>query len=131
MDIEIEGIHFQWNQQYNQWINSKNAAREIGCIHTTQGYDLNYVGVIFGNEIGYNADREEIVIYPGHFHDKKTKAGIKDIAVLKKYLVNIYKNMLYRGIKGVYVYACDPSLRHYFKRHIGTYGNKAPDSMSS
>jgi DUF2075 family protein len=118
MDIEIEGMHFQWNQEYNQWINSKNAAREVGCIHTTQGYDLNYVGVIFGREIGYNPETNEIVIHPEHFYDKKTKAGIKDIAVLKQYILNIYQNMLYRGIKGVFVYVCNPDLKEYFKRHI-------------
>ena len=121
MDIELEGIHFQWNQQYNQWINSTNAAREIGCIHTTQGYDLNYVGVIFGKEISYNPVTNEIEIHPEHFHDKKTKAGIKDPAVLKQYILNIYQNMLYRGIKGVFVYACDPALRDYFKQHIPVY----------
>jgi DUF2075 family protein len=121
MDIEIEGMHFQWNQEYNQWINSKNAAREIGCIHTTQGYDLNYVGVIFGNEISYDPRSKEINIRPEYFYDKKTKAGIKDVAVLKQYILNIYQNMLYRGINGVYVYVCNPALRDYFKKHIRTY----------
>jgi DUF2075 family protein len=121
MDIEIEGIQFQWNQQYNQWINSKNAAKEIGCIHTTQGYDLNYVGVIFGKEISYNPETNEINIHPEHFHDKKTKAGIKDKAVLRQYILNIYQNMLYRGMKGVFVYACDPALRTYLKQHIRSH----------
>lgn len=121
MDIEIEGITFQWNQQYDQWIHSENAAREIGCIHTTQGYDLSYVGVIFGNEIGYNPETKEIEIYEEHFHDTKTKAGIRDIAKLKGYILNIYQNMLYRGIKGAFVYACDPALRNYFKQHIPSY----------
>ncbi|MCF6403570.1 DUF2075 domain-containing protein [Chitinophaga filiformis] len=121
MDIEIEGITFQWNQEYNQWIHSENAAREIGCIHTTQGYDLNYVGVIFGKEISYNPTTNEIEIHKEHFYDKKTKAGIKDISKLKGYILNIYQNMLYRGIKGVFVYTCDLHLRNYFKRYIPTY----------
>ncbi len=121
MDIEIEGLHFQWNQQYNQWINSKNAAKEIGCIHTTQGYDLNYVGVIFGNEISYNPHTKELIIHPEHFYDKKTKAGIKGTDVLKQYIVNIYQNMLYRGIKGVFVYACHPTLRGYLKHHMYSF----------
>jgi uncharacterized protein len=121
MDIEIEGIQFQWNQQYNQWINSKNAAKEIGCIHTTQGYDLNYIGVIFGNEISYNENINQIEICAGNFFDKKTKAGIKDETILKQYILNIYQTMLYRGIKGVFVYACDPGLKGYFKKHIRNF----------
>jgi DUF2075 family protein len=121
MDIEIEGLQFQWNRQYNQWINSENAAREIGCIHTTQGYDLNYAGVIFGKEISYDPETNEINIHSEHFHDKKTKAGIEDNAVLKQYIINIYQNMLYRGIKGTFVYACDPALQAYLKQHILSY----------
>jgi len=121
MDIEIEGVQFQWNQQYNQWINSKNAAKEIGCIHTTQGYDLNYVGVIFGNEISYDKSRNQLLIHPEHFYDKKTKAGIEDLAILKGYILNIYQNMLYRGVKGAFVYACDPTLKRYFKQHIRSF----------
>jgi DUF2075 family protein len=127
MDIEIEGITFQWNKQYNQWINSKNAAREIGCIHTTQGYDVNYVGVIFGKEISYDPVTNRIEIQREHFHDKKTKEGIKDISKLKAYILNIYQNMLYRGIKGVFVYACDPALRNYFKRYIPSYTPQTPE----
>ena len=121
MDIEIEGMHFQWNREYNEWINSKNAANEIGCIHTTQRYDLNYVGVIFGNEIGYDPDSKEIIIRPEHYYDQKTKAGITDMTVLKRYIINIYQNMLYRGIMGAFVYVCDPELKAYFKRHICLY----------
>jgi DUF2075 family protein len=124
MDIEIEGLHFQWNQEYNQWINSKNAAKEIGCIHTTQGYDLNYVGVIFGNEISYSPDLHEIIIHPQNFYDKKTKAGIKDNKILKQYILNIYQNMLYRGIKGAFVYVFNPALKAYFKKHIRSHTPK-------
>jgi hypothetical protein len=54
IDIEIEGLKFQWNQTDKDWINSPTAFAEVGCIHTTQGYDLNYTGVIFGKEITFN-----------------------------------------------------------------------------
>jgi len=58
IDIEIDGLQFQWNQTDKDWINSPNAFKEIGCIHTTQGYDLNYTGVIFGKEITYNKEKK-------------------------------------------------------------------------
>lgn len=121
MDIEIEGLRLQWNRKYDRWINSKNASREVGCIHTTQGYDLNYAGVIFGNEISYDRDRNKLNIDPKRFYDKKTKAGIKDINILKYYILNSYQNMLYRGMKGVFIYACDPGLKAYFKEHVRSY----------
>jgi len=50
-DIEINGIKLVWNSTAQDWVNSPNAINEVGCIHTVQGYDLNYVGVIIGPEL--------------------------------------------------------------------------------
>src|SRR5690606_39998768 len=49
-DIHIGGISLKWNSVANDWVNSLNAPNEVGCIHTTQGYDLNYTGIIFRSE---------------------------------------------------------------------------------
>jgi DUF2075 family protein len=61
-DIKIEDVELRWNSVNIDWVNSENAIHEVGCIHTTQGYDLNYTGVIFGNEISYDKEKDEIVI---------------------------------------------------------------------
>ncbi len=45
-DIEINNMKLIWNTVGQDWVNSKHAIDEIGCIHTVQGYDLNYAGVI-------------------------------------------------------------------------------------
>lgn len=121
MDIEIEGIHFQWNQVSRNWINSTTAVHEIGCIHTTMGYDLNYAGVIFGPEISYNPGKKIIEIDRDQYHDANGKRGVGDPEKLKAYIINIYKNMMYRGIKGTFVYACNPALRKYLAQHIPVF----------
>ncbi len=118
VDIRIDGMEFQWNQTDKDWINSANAFREIGCIHTTQGYDLNYAGIIFGNEISYDENNDEIVILSKNYFDINGKKGIKDPKQLKSYIINIYKTLMYRGIKGTYIYVCDEKLRKYLKEHI-------------
>src|SRR3546814_4854622 len=51
LDIRIDGVELRWNSVSNDWFNSSNALEEVGCIHTVQGYDINYTGVIFGEEI--------------------------------------------------------------------------------
>ncbi len=117
-DIEIDNVKLKWNSVTDDFINSKNAINEVGCIHTTQGYDLNYTGLIFGNEISYDKDKNEIVIREENYFDKNGKQSIKDPEELKNYIINIYKTMLLRGIKGTYVYACDKNLRDYFKSKI-------------
>lgn len=113
-DIKIEDVELMWNSTPDDWINSKNAVEEVGCIHTTQGYDLNYAGVIFGNEISYDFSQNKIVIKSENYHDKNGKNTINDIEILRNYILNIYKTIMLRGIKGTYVYACDPNLRRYF-----------------
>ena len=118
IDISIEGMEFQWNKTYNDWITSENAFEQIGCIHTTQGYDLNYAAIIFGLEIDYDPIRNEIVIDKTKYFDKYGKNGISDINDLKSYIINIYKTVLYRGIKGVYIYACNENLKRYLKMHL-------------
>jgi DUF2075 family protein/DNA replication protein DnaC len=125
-DIEIEGLKFCWNKTDKDWISTKNSFEEIGCIHTTQGYDLNYVGVIFGKEIKYNAALRQIEILPEYYFDRNGKAGIKDQNDLKEYIINIYKTIMYRGIKGTYIYAHDAGLRKYFQNAVNIGGPAIP-----
>lgn len=123
-DIEIDNIKLKWNSVTSDWVNSKNSINEVGCIHTTQGYDLNYTGIIFGNEISYDKNKNEIIIREENYFDKNGKQSIKDPNELKEFIINIYKTILLRGIKGTYIYVCDPNLRDYFKEHIYLSSNK-------
>lgn len=117
-DIELDGLHFKWNSTDKDWINSKNAFNEVGCIHTTQGYDLNYAAVIFGKEIDFDKKNNKILIYPEKYFDINGKKGISDENLLKSYIINIYKTIMYRGIKGTFIYACNPGLREFLKEHV-------------
>lgn len=116
-DIELDGRKYVWNMSNQEWILREGAVNEIGCVHTTQGYDLNYVAVIFGHEIDYDDESESIVIDRSKFFDSKVKDGVDD-ETLKQYIINSYKVMMTRGIKGCYVYACNPRLQNYLKRFI-------------
>ena len=82
-DIKIGNSELQWNRVSNDFINSANAINEVGCIHTTQGYDLNYSGIIFGNEITYDKAKNEIVILKENYFDKNGKQSIVDFEELK------------------------------------------------
>ncbi len=125
-DIELDGLNFKWNSTDKDWINSPNAFNEMGCIHTTQGYDLNYTAVIFGKEINYNKEDNCIEIDPKKYFDINGKRGISDSVVLKSYIVNIYKTIMYRGIRGTFIYACNKELREYLKQHIETFKKESP-----
>lgn len=117
-DIAIDKVVLKWNSVADDWVNSPNAINEVGCIHTTQGYDLNYAGIIFGNEITYDKVKKEIVILKENYYDKNGKNSITDPQELKDFILNIYKTIMLRGIKGTYVYACDKDLRDYLAEYI-------------
>lgn len=117
-DISINEYRYIWNNTNKDWVNSLNAINEIGCIHTVQGYDLNYVGVIIGPELKYDSKLRKIYIDKNHYFDINGKKMIKDEEELFSYIINIYKVLLTRGIKGTYIYVCDDDLRKYFKKYI-------------
>ncbi len=120
-DIEIEKIKLKWNSTAIDYINSDINAQEVGCIHTTQGYDLNYAAIIFGPEIIYNPILNKIEIIKEKYRDRNGTATIRDIEILKNYIINIYKTIMLRGILGCYIYVCDENLRNYFKKHIYSF----------
>ncbi|MEQ8359632.1 MAG: DUF2075 domain-containing protein [Cytophagales bacterium] len=116
-DIKLEDVELKWNFITKDWINSDNAINEVGCIHTTQGYDLNYAGIIFGNEISYDKTKDEIIVIKDNYKDP-TGRQAETPKDLKNYIINIYKTVMLRGIKGTYVYVCDPKLREYLSQFI-------------
>lgn len=126
-DIVIGDMQLQWNSTDVDWVNSPNAINEVGCIHTTQGYDLNYAGVIIGPEIGYDFETNSFVVYKERYQDKNGKNSIKDLGILKQYILNIYRTMLFRGIQGTYVYVCNENLRKYLSQYIQSSSIAEPD----
>ena len=116
-DIDICGHKYIWNMINEGWILSPDADRTIGCIHTSQGYDLNYVGVIFGNEIDYDPNTHSIIVDINEYYDKKVKAATPEEEI-RTYIINAYSTMMARGIKGCYIYACKENLRNYLKNFI-------------
>lgn len=121
-DIEIEGVKMLWNQTPTDWVNSKNSVNEVGSIHTVQGYDLNYAGVIIGNDIGLFPETGELVFNRENYFDAKGKENNPRLGItysdedLLHFVLNIYKVLMTRGIRGTFVYVCDPELRAKLKQ---------------
>ena len=116
-DISIQGISRMWNHKTEGWVLTDQAIDEVGCIHSIQGYDLNYAFVILGNDIGYDKQKGEIIVRPDQYYDSNGKrtASYGD---LNRYIRNIYYVLMTRGIKGTYLYVCDDNLREYIGKHI-------------
>ncbi|TFC84340.1 DUF2075 domain-containing protein [Cryobacterium sp. TMT3-29-2] len=123
-DIEVGDCQLRWNSTQTDWIASPKSVDEVGSIHTVQGYDLNYAGVIIGPDLRYDARVSKLVIDRGSYFDKKGKENNPVLGKiytdddLLRFITNIYAVLLTRGIRGTYVYVCDPELRAYLRKFI-------------
>jgi DUF2075 family protein len=122
-DVEISEFNFKkpWNSRKagTKWAIDPSGIEEIGCIHTTQGLEFEYVGVIIGNEFKYNPKTNQITVDYDEYKDVKGKSGLRDDPEkLNKLVKNIYKTLMTRGQKGCYVYISDKNLREYFKQRL-------------
>jgi len=121
-DIELDGTRLRWNSTDVDWVNSPNSIDEVGSIHTIQGYDLNYAGVVIGPDLRFDEttgrtvfDRESYQDPRGVTNNRARGIVYSDDDILQ-FVRNIYAVLLTRGILGTYVYVCDPALRHYLRR---------------
>lgn len=125
-DIEIPQFFFrkQWNFNDDEpWLIGEHSIEQIGCIHTCQGLELDYVGVIVGPDMSYKKHRIVTDGFKRSNNDQSLK-GFKSLmrenpvearqsadAIIK----NTYRTLMTRGMKGCYVYCCDSALAGHFQ----------------
>lgn len=121
VDIELDGVALRWNSTATDWASSANALEEVGSIHTLQGYDLNYAGVIIGPDLRFDSATGRVVADLDSYFDKKGKEANGQLGIVYdgddvlQYILNIYAVLLTRGMRGTFVYVCDPALRAYVR----------------
>ena len=96
------------------WAHDPNGINQIGCVYTAQGFEFDYVGVIFGNDLVYRKG-QGWVGQKDESHDKMVKRSKDQFADFTK---NAYRVLLTRGIKGCFVYFMDQETREYFESRI-------------
>ena len=116
----------RWNSTDVDWVNTPNSADEVGVIHTIQGYDLNYAGVIIGPDLRYDAKLQQLTFNRASYFDPTAannmpRRGItfSDDDILRL-IQNIYAVLLTRGMLGTYVYVCDTALRERLRPYFGS-----------
>ncbi len=102
-----DGFEAQWNfASTSTWAIDKDSFDQVGCIHTSQGLEFDYVGVIIGKDLIYIND-EVKTYYTARAKTDKSLFGIKktkDYALADKIIRDTYKTLLSRGQKGCYIY---------------------------
>lgn len=127
-DIEFPeyNFHMKWNMMDygGAWIIDPNSVTEIGCIHTAQGLEVDYIGVIIGDDLIVRDD--QVLVDPSKRDaGDKTVFGYKKMMkenpeqakeVVRAIIKNTYRTLMTRGMKGCYIYCTDPETREYFKK---------------
>jgi len=129
-DIVIPDFNFEmkWNlaTDGNLWIIKPESVNEVGCIHTCQGLEVDYVGVIVGSDL--KAHDHKIVTDPtSRAKSDSSLKGLKKLAKenpeeakakVDQIIKNTYRTLMTRGMKGCYVYFVDKEVEALFQDHI-------------
>jgi len=126
-DVEIGNFSRAWNAKPDAtklapgipksslWATEKGGLEQIGCVYTAQGFEFDYAGIIFGDDLQFDSVAGEWVADKTRSFDTTVK---RSGAGLKQFLQNTYRVLLSRGIKGCYVCFVDLETEKYFRSHM-------------
>ena len=124
-DIKIGDFEMSWNLgNTSTFAIDEDSVNEIGCIHTSQGLEFDYVGVIIGEDMRYE-DGKVLTDFTRRAKTDQSLKGIKKLykenpeqaqKVADEIIKNTYRTLMTRGMKGCYVYCVDEHLAEYLRR---------------
>lgn len=128
---DIQMPEYDFNMSWNlgsssTWAIDKESVNEVGCIHTSQGLEFDYVGVIIGNDLRYE-NGQVITDFTKRAKTDNSLKGIKKmykenpekaLKLADEIIKNTYRTLMTRGQKGCYIYCEDKNLAEYLKERI-------------
>jgi DUF2075 family protein len=128
------GYRRQWNlgSDGSLWIVAGDSIDQVGCIHTCQGLELDYVGVIIGPDLLVR-DGKVVTAPEGRSRMDRTIRGYKTLmkadpegtrSKVDRIIRNTYRTLMTRGMKGCFVFCVDAETQAYFKSRIGMRKNE-------
>lgn len=120
-DIKLGNFKAKWNfNNTNTWAIDEDSFDQVGCIHTSQGLEFDYIGVIIGQDLIYKDQK----VQTDYTKRAKTDASLRGVKKYKQYdladriIRNTYKTLMSRGQKGCFVYCEDKELSQYLKNEF-------------
>lgn len=124
-DIKIGDFEMSWNLgNTSTFAIDEDSVNEIGCIHTSQGLEFDYAGVIIGDDMRYE-DGHIVTDFTKRASTDQSLKGIKKLykedpefalAEADEIIKNTYRTLMTRGMKGCYVYCTDQNLANYLRK---------------
>lgn len=139
-DVQICSFKRPWNAKpdagrlasgipkASHWAYEPNGIDQIGCIYTAQGFEFDYIGVIWGNDLRYDLDQQQWIGDKSASHDSVVKRSKDQFVDLVK---NSYRVLLSRGLKGCYVHFLDKDTERFFRSRMDLSRPRGLDSMAA
>jgi DUF2075 family protein len=130
--IQVDNLALPWNFDGENWATASDGIEQVGCIHTIQGLEFDYVGILIGNDLIYQ-NNSIIGVPENRAKTDKSLSGMKsELRAAKKdedliasiqnkaegIIKSTYKVLMTRGRKGCYVWFADKALSEYFKKRL-------------
>ena len=129
-DIYLEnGFKAKWNLENDKiWAINPNSFEEVGCIHTAQGLEFDYIGVLIGNDLRFDKAVGKIITDRTKISKDDKSSGIRSAKedVAERLIKNTYKTLLTRGQKGCFIYCEDKVLADYIRSFLVSYDVTEP-----
>lgn len=123
IDINIGDFHAQWNKT-KAFATDPKSIDEVGCIHTSQGMEFEYAGLIVADDLYYENGHVKTNYrrHPEHAGEfrrpHQKRIFVEDLDHIDSIIRNTYKVLFTRGQKGTYLYVMDSRLKHYLQEKI-------------
>ena len=139
-DIVLPEYNFamSWNlSSDNTFAISEGSINQVGCIHTSQGLEFDYAGVIIGKDLRYE-NGQIVTDFTKRAASDKSMSGIKGmykkdpekaLKIADEIIKNTYRTLMTRGMKGCYVFCEDKALANYLKLRSNTLSKEEVDLL--
>ena len=123
-DIDIylkNGFEAQWNLETDKiWAINPRSFEQVGCIHTAQGLEFDYIGVFIGKDLRYDPEQGRIITDRTQISRDDKSSGIRSSNAdqAERLIKNTYKTLMTRGQKGCFIYCEDEALAEYIRSFI-------------
>lgn len=116
-DVRIGDFEMSWEKkdQFWKWATDDSGMEQVGTVYTAQGFEFDYIAVIFGGDLVYDFEKNRWKVVPVNSHDSQVK---RNNPALVDHLKNVYRVLMSRAHKGVYVYFMDKDTEKYFRSHL-------------
>jgi len=116
-DVKVDGLEMPWEKkdQFWKWATDDSGMEQVGTVYTAQGFEFDYIAVVFGKDLVYDQTMGGWKAIPENSHDRQVK---RNNPKLVEHFKNVYRVLMSRAHKGVYVYFMDKETEKYFRSHM-------------